>query len=122
MSTAPRPQGRAGEAPPAQPQRWTFLSNHSHVLVCLDRNANVRLRDVAAMVGVTERAVQRIVLELEQAGVVARRREGRRNVYEINRRAHLRHPLEGHRTIADLLELAAETAPRRAAPPHRRKI
>lgn len=95
-----------------EPQNWTFLTNHSHVLVCLRRDPKVRLRDVAEMVGITERAVQRIVLDLEQAGVIRRHREGRRNAYEINAEAHLRHPLEEHRTVADLLELVAEPTPR----------
>ena len=101
---------RLGRTP--EPQSWTFLTNHSHVLVCLHRDPTVRLRDVAEMVGITERAVQRIVLDLEQAGVICRRREGRRNVYQINAGAHLRHPLEAHRTVADLLELAAQPPPR----------
>lgn len=84
---------------------WTFLTNHSHVLVCLDRDPHVRLRDVADLVGITERAVQRIVMELETAGIIERQREGRRNVYRIDRGAQLRHPLEAHRTVGDLLDL-----------------
>jgi DNA-binding MarR family transcriptional regulator len=105
-----RQQNLAGSA--ETPHGWTFLTNHSHVLVCLHRDPTIRLRDVAEMVGITERAVQRIVQDLEQAGVITRHREGRRNVYEINARAHLRHPVEGHRTVADLLDLAAEPARR----------
>jgi len=84
---------------------WTFLSNHSHVLICLDRDPHMRLRDVAEQVGITERAVQRIVLELEQADVLTRQREGRRNVYEVHHDRPLRHPVEGHRSVGDLLEM-----------------
>lgn len=84
---------------------WTFLSNHTHVLVCLAADADQTLREVAAKVGLTERGVQRIVAELEQAGVLERQREGRRNVYRINAQAPLRHPLEAHCQIGALLQL-----------------
>ena len=84
---------------------WTFLTNHSHVLICLHRDPDIRLRDVAEQVGITERAVQRIVQELEEAGVITRRREGRRNSYKMHSRGHLRHPLEEHCSVGDLLEM-----------------
>ena len=70
---------------------WTYLTNHSHVLICLAQDSEMRLRDVALKVGITERAVQRIVAELEEGGVLTRIRDGRRNHYEINREARLRH-------------------------------
>ncbi len=84
---------------------WTFLTNHSHVLICLDQDPQSRLRDVAERVGITERAVQRIVQDLEAAGVLTRRREGRRNVYRIHRDQPLRHPVEGHCRVEDLLAM-----------------
>lgn len=84
---------------------WTFFSNHAHVLVCLARDPSVRLREVAAMVGITERAAQRIVSQLEAAGVLSKEREGRRNHYLIDERAPLRHPLESHRTVGTLLRM-----------------
>ena len=84
---------------------WTFLTNHSHVLICLHRDPTLRLRDVAERVGITERAVQRIVLDLEEAGFLSRRREGRRNVYRIRASRRLRHDLESHRSVGDLLDL-----------------
>ena len=84
---------------------WTFLSNHTHVLVCLAADGKQTLRDVAAKVGLTERGVQRIIAELEEGGVLQRERHGRRNVYRINTRAPLRHPLEAHCQIGALLEL-----------------
>lgn len=84
---------------------WTFLSNHTHVLVCLAANPGSILRDVAAQVGITERAVQRIVADLEAGGVLHRERDGRRNRYQIEPDVHLRHPLEQHCRIGDLLGL-----------------
>jgi Mn-dependent DtxR family transcriptional regulator len=84
---------------------WTFLTNHTHVLLCLERDPHVRLRDVADLVGITERAVQRIVAELEEAGYVRRSREGRRNVYELFLGRPLRHPLEAHHTVHSLLRM-----------------
>jgi len=95
---------------------WTFLTNHSHVPICLHRDPQMRLRDVAEQVGITERAVQRIVHELEDAGVLTRRREGRRNVYRIALRRPLRHPLESHHTIGELLELINDAAAVRGQP------
>lgn len=83
---------------------WTFLTNHTHVLVCLADDPGLRLRDIAARVGVTERAVQRIVAELEAGGVLTRTREGRRNRYAIEARVRLRHPLERHCQVGAMLE------------------
>lgn len=84
---------------------WTFLSNHGHVLLCLAANPDQPLRAVADRVGITERAVQRIVADLEQGGYLRRVREGRRNRYEMNPDLPLRHPVEAHRKVADLLAL-----------------
>ena len=98
-------ENRKNAPPAAPPATWTFLTNHSHVLICLHRDPHMRLRDVAERVGITERAVQRIVLELEEAGVITRQREGRRNHYEITTDRTLRHPLESHRSVGDLLDL-----------------
>jgi DNA-binding transcriptional ArsR family regulator len=94
----PPAPGGGGEA-----AGWTFLSNHTHVLVCLARNPDQVLREVAQQVGITERAVQRIVAELEAGGVVRRERQGRRNRYQLNLDAPLRHPLERHCTVGELL-------------------
>lgn len=90
---------------PSAAGSWTFLSNHTHVLVCLAADGAQTLREVALKVGVTERAVQRIVAELEQAGVLERQRDGRRNVYRIDADARLRHSLEAHCRIGELLRL-----------------
>ena len=84
--------------------QWTFFSNYAHVLVCLAENPDVRLRDVAEKVGVTERTAFRLIGELEEAGVIERAREGRRNHYMINTDAHLMHSMEEHRTVGELLQ------------------
>lgn len=84
---------------------WTFLTNHSHVLLCLVQDPEARMRDVSEKVGITERAVQRIVSELEAAGYVSRTREGRRNTYEVHGSLPLRHPVEGHQTLNTLIRL-----------------
>jgi DNA-binding MarR family transcriptional regulator len=85
---------------------WTFLSNHSHVIICLARDPEMRLRDIAVAVGITERAAIRIVSELEEDGYITRERFGRRNRYEIVADKHLRHPLEAHHSIKGILALA----------------
>lgn len=83
---------------------WTFLSNHAHVLVCLAADPNTRVRDIAAEVGITERRVNGILADLEEAGIITVYKSGRRNSYEIDRKARLRHPLEAHKTVGDLLK------------------
>ena len=89
-------------------QGWTFLTNHAHVLICLVQEPNLRLRDVAERVGITERGVHRIVADLEDAGVITRHRDGRRNHYEVHTSQHLRHPIEAHCTISELLGCVTE--------------
>jgi hypothetical protein len=89
---------------------WTFFSNYGHVLVCLARNHDARLRDVAEQVGVTERAVQKIVRDLQVGGFLTVSKQGRCNRYRINKRKALRHELEGHCTVGKLLALVARPA------------
>ncbi|TFD04709.1 MarR family transcriptional regulator [Cryobacterium sp. TMT1-66-1] len=86
---------------------WTFLTNHAHVLLCVADNPNVWLRDVAVQVGITERAAQRIVTELEEAGYLERERNGRRNLYRLNTAMPLRHPLDRDHRIGELLAFQA---------------
>ena len=97
MSTAERP-GRS----------WTFLTNHAHVLLVVHRDPTARLRDIAAAVGVTERAVQLILADLEQGGYVRRSRVGRRNEYDVLG-GPMRHPLEQGRAVDDLLAALADS-------------
>ena len=82
---------------------WTFLSNHAHVLIALAQDPSLRLRDLAEAVGITERAVAQIVVDLEAAGALSRERDGRRNLYRVDRTVPLRHPVEAHRTVGDLI-------------------
>ncbi len=86
---------------------WTFLSNYGHVLVCLARNNEARLRDVALQVGMTERAVQKIVKDMQEAGFLTVTKQGRCNRYRINKRKSLRHGLESHCNVGKLLALLA---------------
>ncbi|WP_078944750.1 helix-turn-helix transcriptional regulator [Streptomyces flavochromogenes] len=86
-------------------QSWTFLTNHARVLVVIARDPDVRLRDVAAACGVTERTVQAIVADLEAAGYLTHAREGRRNRYRLAPGKRFRHPLEGDYEITGLLDL-----------------
>lgn len=83
---------------------WTFLSNHAHVLIAVSRDPDLRQRDISALVGITEGAVQRILHDLEEAGYVRRERKGRRNRYRVDRDRPLRHPLEQPHTIEELLD------------------
>ncbi len=85
--------------------RWDFLTNHAHVLVCVARDPGIRLRDIAAAVGITERATHRIVSELVDEGYVVRERQGRRNRYQVKTKLPLRHPLAEEHEVGDLLEV-----------------
>ena len=93
--TTPHPSGA----------QWTIFSNHAHVLVCIVRNPEERVREIARKVGITERAVQRIIGELEEAGVIMRERLGRRNRYSLSLDRPLRHPLEANTTIAEVIRV-----------------
>ncbi len=84
---------------------WTFLTNHGHVLVCIATDPGIRGRDIAARVGITERAAQAIIADLVGDGYVRRTRIGRRNHYEINPDRPLRHPVEQPHSVGELLQL-----------------
>jgi hypothetical protein len=88
---------------------WTFLTNHSHVLVLLSRNPSLVLREVAAQIGITERAVQRIIADLESGGIIEREKVGRQNHYVIRTDQSLRHVLTARRTVGELLALINES-------------
>lgn len=94
---------RIRDAADASEHVWTFLSNFAHVLVCIAQDPDLTLREIAERVGITERATHRLVAELESAGVITRERTGRRNHYEIDLTAPMRHPLEADKTVGDLL-------------------
>ena len=94
--------GRSAKPP------WTFLTNHAHVLLCVARDPQARIRDLAERVGITERAVQRIVAELEQEGYLTHVRDGRRNLYKVRVHLPLRHPVESTSKVVALLALAGD--------------
>ena len=83
---------------------WTFLTNHAQVLLCLAATPDIRLRDVAEHVGITERATQRILAELIEAGYVKTTRVGRRNTYTIDRQHAMRHSAQHGHEIGALLQ------------------
>ena len=93
---------------PVEEAKWTFLTNHTHVLLCLAGQPELLLREVAAQVGITERGVQKIVAELVAAGLLSRERDGRRNNYQLNTLQPLRHPIEAHCTVDGLIRFVLE--------------
>ena len=95
-------------------QGWTFLTNHGHILLLLARQPDLRLRDLAEHVGITERSAQKIVTELETAGYITKIRTGRRNAYELHPDLRFRHPLEADHRVGELLDLF--TGPRPVPP------
>lgn len=86
---------------------WTFLTNHSHVLICISRNPEIKVREIAEKVGITERSAHRIVQELAEYGVITIHKHGRRNVYGLNLGLPLRHPLERDQTVESLIQLVS---------------
>lgn len=82
---------------------WTYLTNHTHTIITLLREPDIRVRELAIEVGITERAILRILGELEKSGVITKTREGRRNRYSVNLDAPLRHPLEAHCSLRELV-------------------
>jgi len=95
---------------------WTFVTNHLVVLLCIAEDDGVRMSDIADRVGVTERAVQRIVADLVDAGYLTRTRVGRRNHYEVNDELPLRHLETQHRRVRELLVLLAKDRGNAASP------
>lgn len=91
---------------------WTFLTNHAHVLLCVAKQPDARLLDIATTVGVTERAAQRIVTELEASGYLRRERDGRRNRYVLEPRMPMRHPMDRRHDVGELLNLLADAEDR----------
>jgi DNA-binding IclR family transcriptional regulator len=98
-----------GRQPTVRPTGWTFLTNHGHVIVVLSRFPDSRVRDIAATVGITERATQAILADLERDGYLTRTREGRRNRYELHVEQPLRHPAEADHDIGELVRLFGDT-------------
>ena len=87
------------------PPRWGFLTSHAQVLICISHDPDIRLREIAAAIGITERAAHRIVIELGEAGYVSWERNGRRNSYTIHSDLSLPEPLARSRRVGDLLQV-----------------
>ena len=96
---------------------WSFLTNHARVLVCIAHDPGVRLRDIAGMLGITERTAYGIVTDLTEAGYVVKDKDGRRNRYQIQAHLPMREAVSRERTIGQVLELLVETNTRRQAAP-----
>ena len=90
---------------PSEAKPWRFLTNHTQVLLCIARDSDVRLRDLAQLVGITERAAQRIVADLVEAGYLEREHIGRRNRYAVNRTRLMRHPAQLKHEIGELIDV-----------------
>ncbi|WP_374772850.1 helix-turn-helix domain-containing protein [Streptomyces sp. NBC_01310] len=90
---------------------WTFVTHHARILAMIVRDPEMRLRDMATACGLTERAAQAIVTDLESAGYLTRTRQGRRNHYRVTPGTLFRHPAEGQHEIADLLRLLVDLGP-----------
>ena len=88
---------------------WTFFTNYGHVIIFISQHGDATLREVSDHVGITERATHRIVAELEQAGFLNKRRQGRRNFYEINTDMPLRHPLEKHCSVKQIIDTVVDS-------------
>jgi hypothetical protein len=102
---------------------WTFLTNHAQVLACVADEPDIRGRDIAERVGITERAAQSIIADLVECGYITRTREGRRNRYTINFDGRLRHPMQTDHTIGELLAaLGRLRPPRRTRAARREKL
>jgi DNA-binding transcriptional ArsR family regulator len=104
---------------------WSFLTNHARVLLCIARDPGIRLRDIAATLGITERTAFGVVADLTEAGYVIKERDGRRNRYEVQHHLPLAEPTSEERTIGDVLELLggrdlARNSSRRLAAKRRR--
>lgn len=86
-----------------EPTRWSFLTNHGQVLVCIAEQDDIRIRGIAARVDITERAVLRIIRDLERSGFLSHERIGRRNHYIVDFDRQSRHPLERHLDVNTLI-------------------
>jgi hypothetical protein len=92
---------------------WRFMTNHAQVLECIAADPTLRLRDIAAAAGITERTAAHIVADLQRAGYLTKTRDGRRNRYEVHLELPLRHPRHRHRTVGDLIHFLAAPTPRK---------
>jgi DNA-binding Lrp family transcriptional regulator len=99
-----------------QKVQWTFLTNHAQVFLCIAQNDHITAREIATIVGITERAVQRILDDLEHDGYIQRFREGRSNRYSISLDMPLRHPAQHGQPVRDLLAVLLKLPPKDETP------
>jgi DNA-binding IclR family transcriptional regulator len=88
--------------------KWTFLTNHGQLLLCIAEEPGLTLREIGERIGITERAAHRIVTELEASGYLSRRRNGRRNHYTIKPHLPLPDSVARERQIGELLDVLAK--------------
>lgn len=93
----------SGVTEPGESASWRFLTNHAHVLLAVARDPDMTMREVAAAIGITERATQKIIADLERAGYITRTRRGRRNSYAVAKGRPLRHPLNAGHGLDEVL-------------------
>ena len=105
-----------------QDHSFRFVTNHAHVLQCIAEDPNVRLRDIASTVGITERTAAEIVKDLELAGYLSKSRDGRRNRYEVHEELPLRHPQHRHRTVGELIRFLQAPPESSVSPSARRRV
>ncbi len=99
------------DSAPTSSRQWTFLTNHGHAIIYLNSHPDARIRDIADAVGITERAAQAILSDLEAGGYVTKTKIGRRNHYELHDSLKFRHPVEAGHKVSELLEIfSAPTA------------
>jgi len=107
MPKASASQPNPGQVDGSAKRAWTFLTNHGHVLVCVAQNPDIRIAEIADLVGIGERAAHRIVQDLVDGGYVVRRHVGRRNTYSVDFSQSFRHPLEADHSIGEVFRVLA---------------
>ena len=112
----------SGQGVVAPVKEWSFLTNHARVLLCVAQDPEIRLRDIATTLGITERTAHGIVADLANAGYVMKERDGRRNRYQIQHHLPLPEATHSQRTIGEVLDLLGETGTPNATPPTGRTV
>lgn len=97
----------ADESAEDHERQWTLLTNHGRILLLIAQGSESRIKDLATAAGITERTAQTIVRDLEESGYINVVRNGRRNVYSVNRRRPFRHPAESGHKVGELIDLFA---------------
>ena len=91
--------------------QWNFFTNYGHVVFVLSQNPKITTRDVAQTVGITERATQKIIADLEKGGFIKIKKDGRNNIYKVNGKRKLRHDIERGCQLDDIIEIIKSNSP-----------